>query len=189
MRKSQNGAVLIFVLICLTVILLGSAAMLSSSASTVNTTTNKAYKLAATSIAEVATADAMNYIGSLNMQTSLASVPNLYYAQMLPVDGQGIPVVGYDSNQPPNTTCAFSGLNPCTQGAYTTKYIVERMCSDTNVASASNCQVNETQDTSSSVKEVTTKTKVAYRVTVWVSGPRGTSTVTQTVFFVSDLLA
>jgi hypothetical protein len=189
MRNKENGAVLLFVLICLAVILLGSAAMLSSSASTVNTTNNKAYKLAATSIAEVATADAMNYVGSLTMQTSLTSVANLYYAQKLPVDSHGIPVVTYDAGPPPSPACAFSGLTPCTRGAYSTTYVIERMCSNAGVASATNCQVTESQDTTSSVKDVTTKTNVAYRVTAWVTGPRGTSTVTQTVFFVSDLLA
>jgi len=39
------------------------------------------------------------------------------------------------------------------------------------------------------VKDITIKTNVAYRVTVWVNGPKGTNTVTQTEFFVSDLLS
>jgi len=189
MRKNEKGAVLILVLISLAIILLGSAAMLSSSAATVSTTNNKAYKLAATSVAEVATIDAMRYVNSLNMQTSLMNAPNLYYAQMQPVDAHGIPVVAFDASQALNPPCTFSGLNPCTRGAYATKYVIERMCSDTNLASATNCQVIESQDTTSSVKEVTTKTQVAYRVTVWVSGPKRTSTVTQNIFFVSDLLS
>jgi hypothetical protein len=189
MRRHEQGAVMIFVLICLAVILLGSAAILSSSASTINTTNNKAYKLAATSIAEVAAADAMSFIGSLDRQTSLASVPNIYFPRIQPADVHGIPVVAYDPNQPPSPTCTFSGLNPCTRGAYSTTYIIERMCTDTNIASETNCQVTESQDTTSSVKDVTTKTNVAYRVTVWATGPKGTNTVTQTAFFVSDLLS
>jgi hypothetical protein len=189
MRKHQHGAVLIFVLICLAIILLGSAALLTSSASTINTTNNKAYKLAATSLAEVAVLDAMNYINSQSLATSQIGVPNLYFAQIQPADTHGIPVVVYDSTQSANTTCTFSGLNPCVHGAYNTAYIIERMCSDANVASATNCQVTESQDTTSSVKDVTIKTNVAYRVTVWVNGPRGTNTITQTEFFVSDLLS
>ena len=189
MRKHQNGAVLIFVLICLAIILLGSAALLTSSASSINTTNNKAYKLAATSLAEVAVRDAMNYINNQSLPNSQTSVPNLYYAQIQPVDVHGIPVVVFDTTQPPNPSCTFSGLNPCARGAYSTTYIIERMCSDTNVASATNCQVTESQDTTSSVKDITIKTNVAYRVTVWVNGPKGTNTVTQTEFFVSDLLS
>jgi Tfp pilus assembly protein PilX len=189
MRKAQTGAVLIFVLISLAIILLGSAALLTSSASTINTTNNKAYKLAATSVAEVAVADAMSYINSQSLPASQISVPNLYSAQMLPVDAHRIPVVSYDTTQPLNPSCLFSGLNPCVRGAYSTTYIIERMCSDVSLASPTNCHVTESQDTSSSVKDVITKTNVAYRVTVWVNGPKGTNTVTQTEFFVSDLLS
>jgi len=133
--------------------------------------------------------DAMNYINSQSLPNAQLSVPNLYYAQIQPADAHGIPVVVYDTTQPPNPTCTFSGLNPCARGAYSTTYIIERMCSDANVASATTCQVTESQDITSSVKEVTTKTNVAYRVTVWVNGPKGTNTITQTEFFVSDLLS
>lgn len=177
----QRGVVLFIALIVLVAMSLAGLAMMRSVGTGALIADNLAFKQSTTSAADIgieAAASALPTIISTSDDADMTS-PYYYYATLTPADGgiasdsNGLPEVNW-SNVPdvPNN------LN------YTIKYVIERLCTGalpvTDVQG--NCVAGTPQGNGSmkaSAIKFTSATQVYYRVTVYVVGPRNTTSYVQ----------
>lgn len=197
-RRHQRGVVLIFGLIALVILLVGTAALVRSMNTSLFTAGNFAFKRDLTNQGERAIATVISAVQTGPLATELAressDAARNYSAAALPTNPQGIPLallsdaglagVGTSAND-----IAIADM------AVTVRYVVDRLCSATGPATAATCTqaddklpvggssgelMNAMDSSSGGVGAI--QAQVVYRVTVRVDGPRRTQSFFQTTF-------
>ena len=186
-RRAQRGVVLLFALIALVVLLIGSIALMRSMNTSLFTAGNFGFKRDLTNQGERAMALVLNTVQSGALQTEAAreanATANNYSASILPTNGEGLPLallsdaafaaVGVSSN---DISAAGMGV--------TVRYVIDRLCATTGPASADGCTVASAPPQGESAGSPTPEPPMqfVYRVSIRVDGPRRTQSFFQTTF-------
>lgn len=194
--RNQRGVVMLFGLIALAIMLIGAAAMVSSMNTSLVNAGNLGFKRDMTNQAEraVAMVVAQLQTGSLGTVASRQSddAARNYRSAMLPSNAQGLPTALV-------TDSAFTGVGVVSNDitvagqAITVRYLIDRLCVNTGVASADHCSmaadpnpqggsgselVNAANASSGGAGAI--GQRVLYRVSIRVAGPRNTQAYYQT---------
>jgi len=209
--KKQRGVVLLFAMIALLVMLIGSVALMRSFNASMFSAGNIAFKRDMQSQSERAVDTALSMFragGTLNSAAGRAannSASN-YSAVMLAVNLQGIPkVLGTDAFVDPDTGATVgvvtNDISPSGQ-AVTIRYVIDRQCSvvgDESALGAASCKLAanpvpagtstsnlQGADRASLCATCTSASPqgVIYRLSIKVAGPRGTQSFFQSTFTV-----
>lgn len=175
---AQRGATLLVVLVLLVVMLLGGLSMSRMSSVSNMVAGNVYYKDRALQASEI----------GVNMAYGTVAAPTFpdhndqgtwYFSTPRATDADGLPI-GVDLSQ-------GQTINPPI-GGYDVRYVVERMCSVTNVVDPlQQCMVRIDDQGPKCVGKPETCPKVdpaggkTFRITVQVTGPQGTRTVVQSL--------
>ncbi|MBL8327540.1 MAG: hypothetical protein JNJ71_01730 [Rubrivivax sp.] len=194
----QRGAVLIFGLIALVVMLIGTAALVRSMNSSLFTAGNLAFKRDLTNQGERAIATVMDTVqtGALALEaTREANNPaNNYSASALPTNPQGIPLALLSDTALAGVGVTSNDIAIADMGV-TIRYVVDRLCATTGTATTDACaQADSNVPAGSSSSELmnlmdsssgglgAVQSQVVYRVSIRVDGPRRTQSFFQTTF-------
>jgi type IV pilus assembly protein PilX len=209
--KKQRGVVLLFTMIALLVMLIGCVALMRSFNASMFTAGNISFKRDMQSQSDRAVDAALNMFrsgGVLNLAaTRAASVSSSNYsAVMLAVNEQGIPkVLGTDAFDDPDTGATVgvvaNDISPIGQ-AVTIRYVIDRQCSAAGnelALGAASCQLagnpvpagTSTSNLQGADRASLCATCVSavpqgviYRLSIKVTGPRGTQSFFQSTFTV-----
>lgn len=199
----QRGVVLVFALIALVIMLIGAVAMMRSINTTQFSTGNLGFKRDLTNQAERALTAVFAEVNTGALSTLLAREANLkasnYSATMLPNNAQGLPtallsdaaflVVGDASKDIMVTDEAGASIG------VTIRYLIDRMSTATGPCGPDTCVMASQTLTGGSFSEWNSAQnnngiggvgaappQPVYRVTVRVTGPRGTQSFFQSTF-------
>lgn len=214
--RKQSGVVLLFSMIALVIMLIGSVAMIRSMHSSMAIAGNVAFKRDMQNQSERAVDVALTAFrlsGDLNTAEARAATDssNNYSAAMLAVNGNGIPrVLGTDSFTDPVSNVVVgvvsNDIAPSGQ-AITIRYVIDRQCAtvgDELTLGAANCKLasNPTPAGSSSSNlqgadraplcptcASAAPQGVIYRLSIRANGPRGAQSFYQTTFTVPSTTA
>jgi Tfp pilus assembly protein PilX len=200
--RSQRGAVILFALIALVVLLIGTLALMRSMNTSLFTSGNFGFKRDLTNQSERAmntVLDAVQAGGALVTEAArqASNTASNYSATVLPVNPEGVPdalltdaafaTVGVSGN---DITLSDMGV--------TVRYVVDRLCVAAGPASPDACTLSGDQlpdgssesellraeDSGSGVPPIASPVslQVVYRVSIRVTGPRRTQSFFQTTF-------
>lgn len=200
-QHAERGAVLLFCLIALIVMLIGSVALVRSFNTTLFTAGNIAFKRDLQNQGERAVAvalDAVRGTGALVTpeSRSLSRPAYNYSATILPTNAQGIPTALLSAADFDAAWTAPAVPVPTGQNV-TIRYVIDRLCDSEGLDSAlgsARCQIvdngpmggsgshlNVAGDASSGGAGATSL-QIVYRVSIRVDGPRDTQAFFQTTF-------
>jgi type IV pilus assembly protein PilX len=173
-RARQSGSSLVVVLIVLMVLLLGSALVMRSGETVTLMVGNSALRDAGVRAADLGVNQAFAHVRDLSNE-EVDALPR-YFASRQSLDGAGLPV-----------TAAWSQIPSESIGNHAVQWVVERLCQGpmpvTDVVGQ--CQVSQSEDVGSYRggwgTPVQSDPIKYFRVTVRVSGPRGTEQFVQTL--------
>lgn len=192
-RSRQRGVVLIFSLIILLILAIGAVALLRSMNSSLLSAGNLAFHRDLVNQGEQAVANVMTEFKTggapLLGLTTADNIPANYKSTALPTNPQGVPTallgndltfgaVGLPANDIPGATPDV-----------VIRYVVDRLCTLTGVASINNCVQSSglpTGGTANRNTAVAPPSATVYRLSVRVTGPRNTQAFLQTTFTVPD---
>ena len=172
--RKERGASLIVVLIVLAVLLLGSALVLRSGETVTLMAGNSAMRDAAVRAADLGINRAFASVQALSAEETDA-LPQ-YYATRQATDASGLP-----------TAVAWGNVPAETLGNYSVQWVAERLCQGTTpvVDVYAQCQVSQAQAAGSNRggwgTPVESDPVKYFRVTVRVTGPRGTEQFVQSL--------
>ena len=168
---AQRGATMLVVLVLLSVMLLGAGALARMTEIGTLASGNLAYREASLQASEVGLNTAYESVKALVATDT--TVANTYYATAQTTDANGIPAVAFDSA--PSVTV----------NGYEVRYVSERMCTATPVTDTfSQCLLKQKPLAGShkaTDDEIDPPNSVQYRVTIRVTGPKGTTTWVQSL--------
>jgi type IV pilus assembly protein PilX len=191
----QRGAVLLFCLIALVIMLIGSVALVRSFQSSLFSAGNIGFKRDMRNQSEMAVSAALNHFRSSGALDTVADraanrpAAN-YSARMLDTNAQGIPTVLTLNALPTATFTAADLASP--DGSVTIRYVIDRLCSTTgdettlggnvcqlatNAAAPGGSVLNLQSAERSGLTSGTAAAVpqgVVYRVSIKVTGPRNT---------------
>ena len=194
----QRGAVLIFGLIALVVMLIGTAALIRSMNTSLFTAGNFAFKRDLTNQGERAIAAVLDAVqtGALSAETSRQSgnAARNYSATVLPTNSQGIPLALLSDGALAGVGVTSNDIQIADMGV-TVRYVVDRLCASDGAVTADNCSLSDmavpaggssgelinAMDASSG-GTAAVATQAVYRVSIRVEGPRRTQSFFQTTF-------
>jgi type II secretory pathway pseudopilin PulG len=196
--SAQQGVILLYSLVVLTIMLIGAAAMLRSMNTSLITAGNIGFKRDLTNQAERAAATAMTLLqtGALSTEAARASssTASNYSATILASNAQGLPNALLDDAAFGTVGVSTNDIAVADQGV-TIRWVVDRLCTATGNADASRCTmandplpaggsgsdlINAVDSTSGGAGAL--QRRVVYRLSVRVTGPRATQ-----AFFQSTL--
>ena len=194
--RHQRGVVMLFGLIALAIMLIGAAAMVSSMNTSLVNAGNLGFKRDMTNQAEraVATVVAQLQTGSLGTEVARRSddAARNYRSAMLPSNAQGLPTALVAESAFTGVGVASNDITVAGQ-AITVRYVIDRLCVNTGVASADHCSmaadpnpqggseselINAANASSGGAGAI--GQRVLYRVSIRVVGPRNTQAYYQT---------
>lgn len=199
LRPVRRGVVLLLGLIALAIMLIGAAAMARSMTTALFNAGNIGFKRDMTNQAERAAAAAAALLDTGGALAGAATreghvVASNYSATVLPTNVQGLPLALIDDS-------AFSAVGQSsndiavTAQALTLRYVIDRLCTATGAAAAERCTMaNDPNPPSCSGSECNSASnsstggasavsnRVVYRVSIRITGPRGTQSYFQTTF-------
>lgn len=201
-QRAERGVVLLFCLIALIVMLIGSVALVRSFNTTLFTAGNVAFKRDLQNQGERAVTVVLAAVGASGplgtpVARSLNRPGNNYSATILPTNAQGIPntlllsVADFDA-----AWTAPAIPTPAGQGV-TIRYVIDRLCDSTgldSVLGSARCQIVDNGPTGGSGSHLNVagdassggagaaSLQIVYRVSVRVDGPRETQAFFQTTF-------
>jgi type IV pilus assembly protein PilX len=197
-RRAQRGVVLIFGLIALVIMLIGTAALVRSMNTSLFNTGNFAFKRDLTNQGERAIAQVMAAVetGPLATETARESddASRNYSASILPTNAQGIPLALLSDGGMAGVASAANDI-VIADMAVTVRYVVDRLCMNDGPVTADGCTqaddnvpvggstgelINAMDSSSGGIGAV--KAQVVYRVSIRVEGPRRTQSFFQTTF-------
>lgn len=201
-RGRQRGAVLLFAMIALVILLIGTVALMRSMNTSLFTAGNFGFKRDLTNQSERAINTVLTAVqagGALVSEASRQnnSTANNYSATVLPVNAQGVPnalltdaafaLVGVAGN---DITLADMGV--------TVRYVVDRLCVAAGPANPDGCtlagdvlpagssasELLRAEDAGGAAPAIASPVaqQVVYRVSISVTGPRRTQSFFQTTF-------
>lgn len=167
----ERGSALVLVLICLTVLAMGALSLVRVTESATLVAGNIGYRMNARMASELGVNAAFRAVSELT-DDELAR-PGWYYPRRLPEDEFGLP-----------ENVNWLQAPALAAGAYTVRYVVERLCQGpVPVASLENqCLLEQMQlggSNRAGVEQLTAPAARQFRVTVQVSGPRNTLELVQ----------
>lgn len=190
LRAQQRGVVMLFGLIVLAIMLIGAAAMVKSVNTSMFNAGNLGFKRDMANQMEraisVVTEDLRTGLLSADTARQADNSGRNYRSTLLPSNAQGIPNALLSDT---TFTTVASTANDITvpDQAITIRYVIDRLCTNTGVATASHCQMatdpvaNGGGSRGSGGAEFTTpggagavQQRVVYRLSVRVTGPRNT---------------
>ena len=201
-RRQQNGVILLFALIALVLMLIGTAALVRSGGNSMFAAGNFGFKRDLTNQAERAMSAVLTEVQGTGGLASEADRQNSNtarnYSAVLLHNPQGIPTALL-RNDLTDPVLGVVGVpdNDIVLGdvGVTVRYVVDRMCTATGAADASRCTVaddkvpmgasnsellNPMDGSSAGASGVSPQ--VVYRLSIRVTGPRGTQSFFQTTF-------
>lgn len=177
-RRAQKGVTIVVTLILLVVMLMGGLALARLTEVSTLAAGNAAYHEAAVQASEVGVNTAFEAVRALTNED--ANIGNWYFAQALATDADGLPAAAVVNAGPQINV-----------GIYTVRYVVDRLCTGTNPPAAPvvTDPVREclnkslrTEDSAIAGKEPPDPvTARQFRITVQVTGPKGTQTLVQSL--------
>ena len=169
-HKRQQGASLLLVLVLLTVMLLGIVTIARRGEANVLVNGTVANKDAALQASEVGVSEAYASLHALT--TPDTADPSWYYPTKQVDDTAGLP-----------TGITWSNMKTVSVGAYTVRYLVERLCTVSPVTDIANqCSIKTAYNGDSSkagTEALLSVPGVQYRITVNVTGPKNINTLVQ----------
>lgn len=198
-RRARRGVVLLLGLIALVIMLIGAAAMARSMTTAMfnvgnigfkRDMTNQAERAAAAVVASMSTGGALAGAATREGHVTASN----YSATILATNAQGLPLALLnDSNFA--TVGQSSNDIAVTAQALTLRYVIDRLCTATGAASPERCAMANdpnppgcsgsecnSASNASSGGESAISSRVVYRVSIRVTGPRGTQSYFQTTF-------
>ena len=182
----QSGVSLFIALIVLVAMTLAAISLIRSVDTSTVIAGNLAFKQSTTSSADIALNNASDWIfASTSTALESNSAANGYYATSTGLDLMADATWAAGVSALASGTGITSGVD---SGGNEIRFVVQRMCSSTGVATTGNCLFGaaSTQSSSQAVKDATqaggTTTLTAsplYRITARVSGPRNTVSYVQ----------
>ena len=171
--RTQRGASLIIVLVVLTVLLLGAVSMARLNETSNLIAGNIAFKDSALQASEIGISEAF-----ANLDTIADDETNQdgwYYASMQGDDATGLPA---------DVDWKAAAHNAV--GSFTVSYVVERQCVGPTPVLDLNAQcvikkLPTTQSAKAGMESTETAAAKQYRITVFVTGPKNTTTYVQTM--------
>jgi Tfp pilus assembly protein PilX len=189
MKKRQQGAVLLLVLILMGVFLIALAGSLGSSFGNITTVGNYAYREAALAVSDSVVADAKAFIS--NSATDLTTAVTGKYSPQILTDANndGVP------DNPCNSLLSAWGCVPAdttTFPGHSVQYFIERLCIVSGVITSSSTQCQEAKPGTETAGSYSLRGgnqgnsqfasyPILYRVTVRTVGPKNTAVLTQTM--------
>lgn len=195
-RPGQRGATLLITLVALVLLALTAVAVVR----TVDTSTllarnisfqrdavNRNELVVRRAMREFENAAGRGFAQLANTETDAAGLATglPYRARALPTDSRGIPLVLKDDAQYAAMFGAVAAGSRIASGeGMSTIYLIERMCSLQQPATASHCAPASTRspDNCSRCSQVQTPFAPVFRVTARTNGPRGSETFSQVLF-------
>ncbi len=188
--RAQRGVVLLFAMIALVILLIGTAGLMRSMNTALFTAGNFAFKRDLTNQGERAmtTVLALLQTGALvNEATREAnSSANNYSATLLPSNDQGLPLALLSNAAFAGVGVAANDIAPAGMGV-TVRYVVDRLCAAAGPLDAANCTLMNVEVAGGSASCISCPPPppvAVYRVTIRVDGPRGTQSFFQSTFSV-----
>ena len=179
--QRQAGVVMIITLIALVALLAASIALVRSFDSSMLQAGSLAFKRDLVNQGERGMARAMNLLasGALAGAATIADVKKSNYSAVeLSSNADGIPVMLVDDKVYAASGMAAEDITDATAHV-TIRYVIDRMCSQVGAASAGSCVMAPlTTESDKSVDDryrtVNPEKRPVYRISVRVTGPRGT---------------
>jgi type IV pilus assembly protein PilX len=189
----QQGVVLIFSLIVLLILAIGAVALLRSVNSSLLSAGNLAFHRDLVNQAEQAVSTVMTEFKTNAPPLGGATTADLpaanYVSTALPTNAQGVPLVLLGNNTVFNTVASAANDIPGATPDVNIRYVIDRLCTNTGIASSPNCVQSTGNPTGGSGDKntaVAPPSATVYRVSVRVDGPRGTQAFLQTTFTKPD---
>jgi hypothetical protein len=189
--RAQRGVVLMVALIVLVALTLAGLSMVRTSDTGVVVAGNLAFRQAASQALDTGVEAAVAAVPS-DLAVSDAPIGGKYYPYMLALDADGLPSgMTWKGTGEPNA--ANKIVDPGGLTGYTVRYVVERMCFLGGGAIAgldpksreARCNMEDQAPGAQSNKigsaDLGSFSKINYRITVKVEGPRGTETFASAV--------
>ncbi|GAB4037592.1 MAG: hypothetical protein Fur0014_05510 [Rubrivivax sp.] len=169
----QRGVTMLVVLVLLSVMLLGGLALARLTDVGTLASGNTAFREGSLQASEVGLNTAFERIRE-ELDDEDTDVPGWYWAQMQATDAYGVPTVGFDD------------APEIAVGPYTVRYVVDRLCDTGEVTDAlRQCVVKAKPDPTASRQAgnepLMPPNSRQFRVTVEVTGPKGTRTWVQSM--------
>ncbi|MFM2056766.1 MAG: hypothetical protein RLY71_1151 [Pseudomonadota bacterium] len=184
--RAQTGAVLLFALVALAVLLVGGVALLRAMDSSLLQAGNLGFKRDLVNQAERGAAQAITLFtsGALASETSREShlLTQNYSATRLASDSHGIPTLLLDDAAYSAAGMQAADLSDSSTGV-TLRYVIDRQCASTGDFVATSCMTaSNGADTAADdrYRKVNAQNRPVYRISVRASGPRNTQAFFQT---------
>ncbi len=187
--RRQRGVVMLFGLIALLIMLIGTVALVRSMNTSLFNAGNMGFKRDLTNQGERAVATVLTLLQSGALGTEAArqssATARNYSATILSTNAQGVPTALVDDTAFAAVANASNDIAVSGQGI-TLRYVIDRLCVNTGAASGSHCTMsdngqsngcssNPCDDLSDAVPQ-----QAVYRLSVRVTGPRSTQAFFQT---------
>jgi len=170
-KLRQRGMTLLVVLVLLTVMLLGGLALARMTDIGTLASGNAGFREASLQASEVGVNTAYAAVKAITSEDT--SVSGWYWSTAQATDASGVPSISWGS------------APQVTVGAYTVRYVAERMCNTSPVTDTlRQCLVKQVPQVNSSrvgEEALDPPNSRQFRITVQVTGPKSTQTVVQTL--------
>ena len=164
MRRSERGMTMVVVLILMTVMLLGGLALARMTEVGTLASGNAAFREASLACSEVGANTAFVALQALTNENQ--NNGGWYFAQTQPVDANGVPTVNFDA------------APEVVVGAYSLRYVVDRVCTGALpvIDPLRQCLVKQVPQLESATdrEKPDPPTARQFRITVRVTGPKDT---------------
>lgn len=187
-RLAQQGVVMLFGLIALLIMMIGTVAMIRSMNTSQFNAGNMGFKRDLTNQGEraVSTVLALLQSGALGTETSRQSPDTTrnYSATILPSNSQGVPNALISDSAFSSVGASSNDIAVSGQGI-TLRYVIDRLCVNTGAASSSHCTMSDNgqprggDGNQGDLSDAVAKQAV-YRLSIRVTGPRATQAYFQT---------
>jgi len=190
----QRGVVLIFTLIVLLILTIGGLALVRSMHSSLFSAGNLAFRRDLVNQGEQAVANVMSEFSSGGiLSTSAVTDSDLisanYKSTTLPTNAQGVPTALLSDTVFATDGVATNDIAGPANSGVTIRYVIDRMCNQTGVASSATCVQSTgipTGGTHNRNTAVPPPSATVYRLSVRVTGPRNTQVFLQSSFTKPD---
>jgi len=197
-RSAQRGAVLLFAMIALVVLLIGTLALMRSMNTSLFTAGNYGFKRDLTNQGERAMATVLDMVqtgalGNDGARQADATASN-YSASVLPTNAQGVPLALLTDTDFATVGVASNDIALADMGV-TVRYVIDRLCASDGPATQDGCTLaGNLLPAGSSASELlraedgssggagAVAPQVVYRVSIRVDGPRRTQSFFQSTF-------
>jgi Tfp pilus assembly protein PilX len=191
--RAERGVILIYTLIVLLILVIGAVALMKSTQVSLFSAGNLSFRSDLINQGEQADAKVMTQFesgGALSTSAvTVASVPALNYsATTLPTNAQGVPTALLSDAAFATVGTAANDLNGATSDV-TIRYVIDRLCTAVGTVNGSLCVQSSAAPiavTATGGPQVPPPAATVYRLSIRVTGARGTQVFMQSTFTRAD---